>query len=63
VAVVVARPKTGLVAEAVIAHCCGHLAKCPAAVDLVAALLRNAAGMLKGVLREPYWQGRSRGVG
>jgi hypothetical protein len=63
--VVVARPQTGLAAEAVIAHCRGHLAdyKCQAAADLVAALLRNATGMLKGVLRKPYWQGRARGVG
>jgi len=38
--------------------------KCPKSVDFVAELPRNPSGkILKRVLREPYWRGRSRAVG
>jgi len=37
--------------------------KCPKTVDFVDALPRNPSGkLLKRVLREPYWAGRTRGV-
>jgi acyl-CoA synthetase (AMP-forming)/AMP-acid ligase II len=48
-----------------IAYCRERLAhyKCPTSVDRVAALPRNPSGkILKTVLREPYWKGRSRRV-
>lgn len=49
----------------IIEFCRGQLAgyKCPRTVDFVAALPRNASGkILKAQLREPYWQGRARGI-
>ena len=37
--------------------------KCPKSIDFVEALPRNPSGkLLKRILREPYWQGRARGV-
>ena len=37
--------------------------KCPTSVDFVDAIPRNPTGkILKRVLREPYWKGRSRRV-
>ena len=37
--------------------------KCPSSVDFMAAIPRNPTGkILKRVLREPYWKGRTRGV-
>jgi acyl-CoA synthetase (AMP-forming)/AMP-acid ligase II len=37
--------------------------KCPASVDFVETLPRNAAGkVLKKQLREPYWQGHARRI-
>ena len=37
--------------------------KCPRSVDFMAAIPRNPTGkILKRVLREPYWKGRTRGV-
>jgi acyl-CoA synthetase (AMP-forming)/AMP-acid ligase II len=37
--------------------------KCPKSVDFVAAIPRNPTGkILKRVLREPYWKGRTRRV-
>lgn len=49
----------------IIAFCRRHLAgfKCPRTVDFVDSLPRNPSGkILKTVLREPYWQNRSRNV-
>jgi acyl-CoA synthetase (AMP-forming)/AMP-acid ligase II len=38
--------------------------KCPKSVDIVAELPRNPSGkVLKRVLREPYWRGRTRAIG
>ena len=48
-----------------LAWCRDRLAgyKCPTSIDRIAALPRNPSGkLLKTVLREPYWQGRSRRV-
>ena len=37
--------------------------KCPRSIDFVDALPRNPSGkLLKRILREPYWQGKTRGV-
>jgi fatty-acyl-CoA synthase len=37
--------------------------KCPKSVDFVAAIPRNPTGkILKRVLREPYWKGKTRRV-
>lgn len=37
--------------------------KCPTSVDFVEALPRNPSGkVLKRILREPYWQGRTRNI-
>ena len=37
--------------------------KCPKSVDFVDVLPRNPSGkLLKRILREPYWQGKARGV-
>ena len=37
--------------------------KCPKTIDFVEALPRNPSGkLLKRILREPYWQGKTRGV-
>jgi acyl-CoA synthetase (AMP-forming)/AMP-acid ligase II len=49
----------------VIAFCRARLARfqCPASVDFVADLPRNATGkVLKRALREPYWAGRERSI-
>lgn len=49
----------------IIVFCRRHLAgfKCPRTVDFVDSLPRNPSGkILKTVLREPYWQNRSRNV-
>ncbi|MBL6612716.1 MAG: long-chain fatty acid--CoA ligase [Reyranella sp.] len=52
-------------AEALIAHCKSLIAgyKCPRSVDFAEALPLSGAGkVLKTTLRDPYWQGRPRGV-
>jgi acyl-CoA synthetase (AMP-forming)/AMP-acid ligase II len=49
----------------IIEFCRQHLAsyKCPRTVDLMPSLPRNASGkILKTMLREPYWQNRTRGI-
>ncbi|MGH9000688.1 MAG: class I adenylate-forming enzyme family protein [Acidimicrobiia bacterium] len=64
-AVVVAKPGQALTEASVMDRCRGRLAgfKAPRSVDFVDGLPRNATGkVLKTVLREPYWQGRSRHV-
>jgi acyl-CoA synthetase (AMP-forming)/AMP-acid ligase II len=64
-ALVVRRAGSALTGDALIAWCAAKLAsyKRPRSVDFVDALPRNASGkVLKRVLREPYWQGRERGV-
>ncbi|WP_058644039.1 long-chain-fatty-acid--CoA ligase [Pseudacidovorax intermedius] len=65
-ACVVLRPDMVCDAAELVAFMRGQLAhyKCPRSVDFVAALPRNPSGkVLKRVLREPYWQGRTRAVG
>jgi acyl-CoA synthetase (AMP-forming)/AMP-acid ligase II len=64
-AVVVPVPGAELSAEDVIAFCRTRLARfqCPASVDFVEDLPRNATGkVLKRTLREPYWAGRERSI-
>jgi acyl-CoA synthetase (AMP-forming)/AMP-acid ligase II len=48
-----------------VAHCRAEIAhyKCPKSVEFLDALPLSGAGkVLKGKLREPYWQGRSRQI-
>ena len=64
-AIVVLRPGASADAGALIAFMRERMAhfKCPRSVDFVEALPRNPSGkVLKRVLREPYWQGRTRAV-
>jgi acyl-CoA synthetase (AMP-forming)/AMP-acid ligase II len=64
-AVVVPAPGAQLSAADVIAFCRTRLARyqCPASVDFVQELPRNATGkVLKRALREPYWAGRERSI-
>lgn len=64
-AVVVLRPGSSLTLEALFEHCRAHLAnyKCPRSLELKDQLPIAATGkVLKRDLREPYWQGRTRGV-
>jgi acyl-CoA synthetase (AMP-forming)/AMP-acid ligase II len=64
-AVVVPAPGAELSAAGVIAFCRARLAhyQCPASVDFVEDLPRNATGkVLKRALREPYWAGRERAI-
>jgi acyl-CoA synthetase (AMP-forming)/AMP-acid ligase II len=64
-AVVVPAPGADLSAADVIAFCRARLARyqCPASVDFVEDLPRNATGkVLKRALREPYWAGRERAI-
>ena len=64
-AVVVPVPGARLTAADVIAFCRDRLAhyQCPASVDIVDDLPRNATGkVLKRALREPYWSGRDRPI-
>jgi len=61
-AVVLREPATE---SELLAYCRERLAgfKCPTSIDRVAALPRNPSGkLLKTVLREPYWEGRTRRV-
>jgi acyl-CoA synthetase (AMP-forming)/AMP-acid ligase II len=64
-AVVVPAPGAELSAADVLAFCRTRLARyqCPASVDFVEDLPRNATGkVLKRALREPYWAGRERSI-
>jgi len=64
-AVVVRKPGQEVSAEALMAHCKTLIAgyKCPRSVAFVDALPISGAGkVLKTKLREPFWQGRERGV-
>jgi len=64
-AIVLPEPGAQLSADDVIAFCRTRLAhyQCPASVDFVEELPRNATGkVLKRALREPYWAGRERAV-
>jgi acyl-CoA synthetase (AMP-forming)/AMP-acid ligase II len=64
-AVVVPVPGAELIAADVIAFCRARLAhyQCPASVDVVEELPRNATGkVLKRALREPYWASRERAI-
>ncbi|MEN9314547.1 MAG: hypothetical protein RIS35_940 [Pseudomonadota bacterium] len=64
-AVVVPKSGVDLDPDEVIGFMRARLAhyKCPKTVDVVEAIPRNPSGkILKRVLREPYWQGRSRRI-
>lgn len=64
-ACVVVRPDSGISGAELISYTRDRLAhyKCPTSVDFVDALPRNPSGkVLKRVLRERYWQGRSRQI-
>lgn len=64
-AVVQLHPTASATAEELMAFCGERLAdyKKPRGIDFVAELPRNPAGkLLKTVIREPYWQGRSRKI-
>jgi len=64
-ACVVLKPGATATADEIIEFMRGRIAhyKCPRSVDFLAAIPRNPTGkMLKRVLREPYWAGRTRRV-
>jgi acyl-CoA synthetase (AMP-forming)/AMP-acid ligase II len=64
-AVIVSRPGSDVSDESLLAHCRQSLAgyKCPTSIDRVETLPRNPSGkLLKTVIREPYWEGRTRRV-
>jgi acyl-CoA synthetase (AMP-forming)/AMP-acid ligase II len=64
-AVVVLKPGLAAEPEALIGHCKGFIAgyKCPRSIAFIDALPLSGAGkVLKTALRDPHWQGRSRGV-
>jgi long-chain acyl-CoA synthetase len=65
-AVVVPEPGATFDETELIAYARTRLAgyKCPTMVRTLDALPRNASGkVLKGVLREPFWQGHARRIG
>ncbi|CAN5234264.1 fatty acid--CoA ligase [soil metagenome] len=65
-ACVVLRPGASADARDIIDFMRANLAhyKCPKSIDIVEALPRNPSGkILKRILREPYWKGRTRAVG
>lgn len=64
-AIVVDEPGDAAAEAELITWCRERLAhyKCPTSVDRIAAIPRNPSGkVLKTVLREPYWKGRTRRV-
>ena len=64
-AVLVSNPGCELDPEQVLGFARSRLAayKVPKSAELLAELPKNATGkVLKTVLREPWWQGRTRGV-
>ena len=64
-ALVVQAPGTTVTEPELVAFSREHLAhyKCPSSVDFLPTLPRNATGkVLRRVLREPFWQGRTRRV-
>ncbi|MEO8559299.1 MAG: long-chain-fatty-acid--CoA ligase [Rhodospirillales bacterium] len=65
-AVVVPRAGQGVTPEEVMAHCHKFIAgyKCPRSVEIRKETLplSGAGKILKTVLREPYWRGRTKGV-
>lgn len=64
-AVVVVKPGMSLAEDELITFCKQKLAgyKCPKSVDFIDRLPRNLTGkVLRRVLREPYWQDRSRNI-
>ena len=61
----VIRPGCESTADELIGYCRERLTKfkCPASVDFHPALPKGGTGkILKNVLRQPYWEGRDRGV-
>lgn len=64
-AVIVLKAGQQATAEAIREHCKTLIGgyKCPRSVEFVAALPVTGAGkVLKRELRQPYWQGKDRGV-
>lgn len=64
-ACVVLRPGASVSEADLIQFVRGRLAhyKCPTSIDFVASLPRNPSGkVLKRILRDPYWQGRTRRI-
>lgn len=64
-AIVVVRPGMSVSDDELVQHVRRHLAhfKCPASVEFVEGLPRNAAGkVMKRLIREPYWQGHARRI-
>ncbi|HEX4700790.1 MAG TPA: long-chain-fatty-acid--CoA ligase [Pseudonocardiaceae bacterium] len=64
-AMVVPAPGATIDGDALLAYCRQHLAsfKCPASVDIVTELPRNATGkVLKRQLREPFWANRDKAI-
>jgi acyl-CoA synthetase (AMP-forming)/AMP-acid ligase II len=64
-ACIVLRPGATATAAELIGYARSRLAhyKCPTSIDFVDALPRNPSGkILKRVLREPYWAGRTRNI-
>ena len=64
--IVVLRPGASASEAEIVAFCRERLAhyKCPTSVDFLEQLPRNPSGkVLKGTLREKYWQGHGRRVG
>ena len=62
-AVVVRKPDASFTAEELIEFCRERLTrfKCPSTVDFIEALPKGGTGkILKGKLRQPYWQGRTK---
>jgi acyl-CoA synthetase (AMP-forming)/AMP-acid ligase II len=64
-AVAVLKPGLAAAPEALIAHCKALIAgyKCPRSIAFIDALPLSGAGkVLKTALRDPHWQGRTRGI-
>jgi long-chain acyl-CoA synthetase len=64
--IVVLRPGGNATEAELVAFCRERLAhyKCPTSIDFLERLPRNPSGkVLKGTLRDAYWQGRTRRVG
>lgn len=65
-AFIVTKPESSITAEELLEFCRGKIAgyKIPRQMELIDELPRNPSGkILKKILREPYWEGVSRGIG
>lgn len=64
-AVIIRKPGADLCSETIVAHCRERIAgyKCPRSVEFREALPLSSVGkVLKTELRDPFWQGRKRGI-